>query len=124
MYSIQNIIWGVPFTSRAFSWMDENGYGEPEDLGFQTFYSGSSSTPPGYCGVCLGQIDEAADYVTIDLENNRLLYKGRRSQRARAVPLQPTDAQKQEAEEAIAKLPEKLRKLLPPIGLYVVFSTS
>lgn len=64
-------------------------------------------------------MDECTDYVKIELK--KLCYHGHD---AHDVPLEPTHAQVLEAEQKVAKLPEELKKLLPPIGLYLIYSTS
>lgn len=48
MYSIQNVIYGVPLTEEVNEWLDGR---EPEEFGFETLYSGGADFSPGFCGV-------------------------------------------------------------------------
>lgn len=76
-----------------------------DDAPWQRLYSGSGD-PPFWVGVQLGTIDES---------------------RCERLPLKcatPTDEQVAAARVEYEKLPEAARALLPPFGVYLVWSTS
>jgi hypothetical protein len=128
MYSIQNIVYGVPLTSKAADliklwesedderWTDE----EEGQCGFVTLYHGGASGLVGYCGVLLGELDECCAWLR--LEEHGIRYKGSGSDHL--VRTKPNNREIKTAERRVAALHPDLRKLCPKIGVYVVFSTS
>ena len=107
MYTIVNVIYGVPLTEEVWDFLNnsDNDY-DLEELGFTTEYSGSSSYPPGWCGVELDSFDES-DWL--DVANLKLT---------------PTDKQRAEALDKIEALDPQVRALCPEPKTYFIFSTS
>ena len=127
MYSIQTWIYGCPF-NEEFSdfisegkWINEDGCIISDELdlenveGANTLYHGCSSQICGYFGIKLGETDECID--AIQIKDGKVLAK-------KTFSLTPTEEQKKEAEDAINALPDEIKNMLPPIGVYLVFSTS
>ena len=130
MYSITDVIYGIPLTEELSLFFHEMDC-EPENVGFETLYTGSGDFPPGYLGVSLDGWDECSAY-----------------RKASDLKMQPTQQQKDEyqaklkamhtdAKELFAELkeensdlddPQKIYenfvKLLPEIDVYLIFSTS
>jgi len=121
MYSIGNVIYGVPITpelDRAMRIMiarDEDESPElldllPEDyegLGFETCYHGSAPQIVGWIGVQVGNFNVCQDIRVSDFAD---------------VPL--TDDEIKQTNDLISNLPEEIRNVLQPIDIYVVWSTS
>ena len=118
MYSIVNVIYGIPITDeiekRNQELLDADPNEEDESLGeelecygFETFYSGSHSGIVGYLGVELSDFDECHSYLKF-----------------KDLKFEPTPAQKAEAEKKIANLDNRFKDVLPEIGVYLIFSTS
>lgn len=126
MYSISNIIVGVPLTkelSRLVGTWESEGddrWQEWEDLGFETFYHGGAGQSMGFCGVKIGQFDECADYIKVN-PDGVLDYVGYRPHK---VNLVPTKEQIEEAQAKVNALSPELRELCPEFGVYIVQSTS
>ena len=107
MYSIVKIVYGSPLNQKAYDAMEKLGV-EPEDIGCETLYSGGADVTPGYCGVELGEFDEATDMAL----------------KVSSLNLKPSAAQIKEANDAIAALPSQVRKHLAKADVYFVFCTS
>jgi hypothetical protein len=112
MYSIGNIIFGIPLTEEI---MQALGDDEAEEMGFEVLYSGSADFMPGYMGVELGTIDECQDEDLDDPEHpmNR----------------KPTAQQIAEVQERVEAFVKKMRKIdkdvtIPDIRRWLVWSTS
>lgn len=109
MYSITNVIVGIPITEELSKFVDqweENDdprWAEWEDFGFKTFYSGE-------CGLFLR------------VEPDALFYHS--SKKARKIPLTPNQTQLDEAHKLVQAVDPELVKLCPPFGVYFVMSTS
>lgn len=58
-YAICQVIYGVPLSEKVSILLAD---GEPEDFGFESLYSGSAPTTPGYCGVVVFEFDECQNY--------------------------------------------------------------
>jgi hypothetical protein len=125
MYSISNVIVGVPITSQLAElvdgWEADNDprWREWEDLGFETFYHGGAPYTMGFCGVKIGEFDECQEYIRVHLNARRLICDG-----GLHVSLDPTDAQVAEAMDKVNALDPELGKLCPEFGTYIVQSTS
>ena len=104
MYLIGNIIYGVPLPQKVF---DKLGWEKCEEMGFELLYFGSTNVDPGFCGIHLGKFEEP--------EGDFPLSK---------ITFSPTDEQKTEAETMIDSLPDEVKKMLDPIDVYIVWSTS
>jgi len=120
MYVIANIIYGTYKTKavdrlinelKDIAW-DEGNFkevvgDEDEPFGYDEMYSGNSEITPGWLGVDLDQFDECAHGIDVSKLNTL-----------------PTDKQKKEAQDKFDALPQELKDIAPPIGIYIVFSTS
>ena len=99
MYSIQTLIYGVPLTGDISDliakWEDED---DPR------WVDGDD----GFCGFTSLYHGGGADY----------------KQQAKTINLEPTPQQKEKAEAMVAELDSALRALCPPIGVYMIFSSS
>ena len=127
MYSISNVIVGVPLTSaldkllREWEVNDDPRWREWEDLGFETFYHGGADQAMGFCGVHLGRFDECGEYILVN--GDKLNYVGFHGG-SRVIPLKPTVEQEAEAKAKVDALDPEIRKLCPEFGVYIVQSTS
>jgi len=107
MYTIGNIIYGIPITLQVAKAVEASGE-DWESLGFETLYVGyQTDFPPGYLGVRLGEFDECEG----DFPLSRIM-------------LSPSDEQKAEAEAKINMLSEEIKESMPSIDIYIVWSTS
>jgi len=107
MYTMGDIIYGVPLTSEVMEAMPDWQEDDEEELcGFYQIYSGRSKSPVGYCGVLLDSIDELA---VVNINSLKLV---------------PTQEQKEEAETKVEALLPEIKKVMLPIGTYIVWSTS
>lgn len=126
-YAIANIIYGIPLTEgirqRVLEWVegeatpasldiDEIDEHDPDTWGgeavWTTLYSGCARHAPAFCGVLLGHFNEAGEPISLD---------------SLRLP-QPTEAQKVEAQRHCDLMDPDLRTVAPPIGIYLVWSTS
>ena len=123
MYVIGDIIYGSPVGDRAERWLGEHGSDNWEDLGLSVRYTGNDYRPPAFVGVVLGQIDEATDAVRLDFEGSRIFY-GQTIDKAQPFSVKPTPEQVAEAQAQLDALPEGLREKMPPLAVYLVWSTS
>ncbi len=134
MYSIIKIIYGIPISAAASKLKDS--YEDPDDppspeeeavakwiedggspwgdatsngWGFKILYDGGGAPwEVGYCGVVLGEFTECQNSIHVTSEWT--------------AKLQPTEEQKKEAEDAIAKLHPFLKDVA--VGTYFIFHTS
>ena len=120
MYSIQTIIYGIPLTPEIHKLLESLKL-DAEGEGFTILYSGSSQYMPGYCGVELGQLDEAADYVRIETDKMVCISRDGGNDSFALWPIPTTLA---EANKMMAALREDIRKIAPPPGVYLIYSTS
>lgn len=81
-------------------WMDDESI-------FTYEYHGNASHAPIWVGVGLDTFDEAQDAMNI----NKLT-------------LTPTEEQLAVASERLERLPQAVRNMLPPVGVYFVFCSS
>jgi len=116
VYTIGNIIYGVPWTAALEALWNNVEHGnseglgkleEVESFGFEKLYSGSADYMPGYLGVELNEFDCCETWTTI----------------SEILP-EPTTAQMKEAKRKVDALPKKIRDLVPKIGIYIIWSTS
>lgn len=105
MYTIGNIIYGVPLTRKLASEIDRLLL-DPEEVGLTMLYRGSGDNT-GYCGVKLDRFDECSDVLKISDLN-----------------VKPTPEQKKEALEKIFNLPKELTEFLEMTDTYIVWSNS
>lgn len=127
MYSITNVIIGVPITQKLSNLVnqweedDDSRWREWKELGFETFYSGAGSGQVGYCGVQLGEFDECGDFLRV--EPDALFYHSSGKQ-PKKIRLTPNQKQLDTAHEKVQAVDPELLKLCPPFGVYLVMSTS
>lgn len=118
MYAIGNVVYGIPLTEELSVLIrDSEHYVDPEELGFEMLYSGSSDFMfmPGYLGVDLGTIDECQDEDLDDPDH--------------PVNRKPTAQQIAEVQERVEAFIKKMRKIdkdvtIPDIRRWIVWSTS
>lgn len=126
MYSITNIIVGIPITDKLSALIDQwernkdPKLAEWEDLGFTILYHGGLNQYIGYCGILIGEYDECGEYIRI--EDDTLHYKGVNA--ITEISLKPTPEQTEEAQKLVEHVNPELRKLCPPFGTYMIHSTS
>ncbi len=127
MYSITNVIVGVPITLELSELIDQwESDGDPrwkewEDLGFVEFYHGGAQGHMGFCGVQLGEFDECGVYVVVRAD--ALFYHTSKT-KSKKIPLTPNQNQLDEAHRLVQAVNPELLKLCPPFGVYFVQSTS
>lgn len=127
MYSISNVIVGVPITPKLCKLIDkweqegDERWKEWEDLGFETFYHGGGDRAFGYCGVHIGEFDECAEWIEVSWDGTLYVtsHAGEKT-----IPLYPTSEQLSEALKKVEALDPELRTLCPELGVYIVQSTS
>ena len=119
MYTIGNIIVGIPITDAIMNVVENsddeevqhcisNGFGNGMS---ETFYHGSSPYMPGFCGVKLGSFSCVMDLpIKLPMIGD--------------VRFVPTDTEEQQARDLIDELPDEIKKVMPPFGVYIVWSTS
>lgn len=120
MYSITNVIVGVPITSKMDRWVNDQGR-DWEELGFETFYHGGADQSMGFCGVQLGVFDECAEYIRVNPDGT-LHYVG--YGKPKVINLIPTKEQVEEAQQKVNALNPAILELCPEFGVYFVQSTS
>jgi hypothetical protein len=109
MYAIGHVIYGIPLTKeieKVCNKVLNVEAGEHDGGFFKTFYSGSGDTTPGFCGVELASFDESSNFLLSKITKT------------------PTKAEKAKAIAKIAALPKEIKRIMPPIGAWVVWSTS
>ncbi len=74
---------------------------------WETMYHGSASDVIAFAGVCVHEFDECENFPLADLAD-----------------IQPSPEQRAQARERYERIPEAVRVMLPPFGLYVVWSSS
>lgn len=119
MYSIANIIYGVPLTETAERYCGENEI-DYETLGFRTLYSGSADYTPAYLGIKITSIDECSGYQKLDMDKKTITDS--RSSFTATITAGPNETAR--INKAVSDLPQGLRELLPNPGIYIVWSTS
>jgi hypothetical protein len=75
------------------------------EVGWEAYYHGSADVKPMSFGVEIGEIDDT-DHFPVS-----------------SIPA-PTAEQRQEAIDKYNKLPAQVREKLPPLGVYIVWSSS
>lgn len=133
MFSIMNIIYGVPLTRDAIEKIDEWERNNSENwfesngltCGFEILYN--RSTYVGFCGVNLGSFNELENYINIDPSIPCIrIQKSFNSKKSneKVITLKPTQNQIDETTKLVENLHPLLRSLVPDIGLYIVISSS
>lgn len=120
MYSITNIIYGVPLTKKISAQIEAWEENEEEEkwfedergtCGFTILYHGGADQHIGYCGVELDEFDEASFYIKPSNLNT-----------------DPTQAQIEEAQKLYKQLQPELKQILEHEGvkldIYYIHSTS
>jgi len=117
MYAIGMVIYGVPLTEDVNAIISEFEESEIDDgswfednegtCGFTTLYSGCADGLVGYCGVRLTEDFGTYDYFKLS-----------------DITVQPTEEQKQEALEKMAKLHPKIKEVLLDVDIWVIWYTS
>ena len=128
MYSILNVIYGVPITEKISALItewegtDKSPWYEDKNgpCGFTSLYHGSTGGLVGYCGVLLGEFDECCEWLRLE-DGGIWVKENTRLRLARTVP---TEQEKRQANELFAKLHLDIVRLCPELGVYIVFSTS
>ena len=116
MYCMMKVVYGTFRNKKVNDAIDKmeddpnSSWYEDDDgiCGFIDLYSGASNVEPGFCGVELCEFDEATDCA---LDVNKLNFL-------------PTAMQMVTAEKKYDKLDVKIKKVAPPLGVYIVFYTS
>src|SRR5688572_13612524 len=114
-YAIAYVIYGVPLTDKIAKvieeWEDEGDeryYNDDDtECGFYRDLYRSDGFKPGYCGILLGEFDEACDFVDVA-----------------KLPPKPSKAQMAVAKAMVKGLDPHLLKMCEPVGLYYVWGSS
>ena len=101
--AIANVIYGIPLTEELHEQF--RSCKEDAEQYFETLYSASSDWTPGYCGVELDSIQEFRITALKDVTDV------------------PTAEQEEEAHRLCAQLPDRIREVALPIGVYIVWSS-
>ena len=108
-YAIANVIIGIPLTEEIHTALDEmegDDSRDPEDW-FEVLYTASGQFSPGYCGEKISEFTECDGDIPVgDLR------------------FVPTKKLRELAEKKCFKLPEAIKKVARPFGVYVVWSSS
>ena len=116
MYSIMTVIYGIPLSEEISKLIDDDtlpeddsglGSGDSTVCGFTELYHGSSDQHVGYCGVEISEFNECVDYIAAD-----------------TLVLTATDEQKAEGQALVDRLDQRILSIAPPIGVYIIPSTS
>ena len=134
MYSMADVIYGIPITRKMDRWlqehMDDPGVEteEFETFGFEIQYSGNADHQCGFLGVSLGGMDVINPVELLRDDENRItgmrVAKNALASNTVDFDLRPTVQQVQETIEKHNELPDGLKAVCPPIGVYIVWSTS
>ena len=117
MYSIGTVIYGVPIDKKLDKALEKLGYDDPEVLGFVVLYSGVAEHTVGYIGVALSEFN-VIDDMRIDVDALELVTGKDR------LSFDPTMNQISDAEALINALPDKVKKILRPPAVHLIWSTS
>lgn len=118
MYSIAEVIYGVPLVQKLYEWVDQNEMWDAEDEGFLTYYHGGSDTTPGAFGIQIGGFDETCGWHPHYAPNETALKLSEIKT--------PTDYQKTQFQKLYDAQPPEVQKMIDAIGVdtYIIFSTS
>ena len=108
-YAIANVIYGVPVTRKLITAMGREDNDDITSIGFESLYS-ASGDKAGYCGVKLGEFDETTELLKLS--------------KVEAMRAKLTAKKEATVAKQIAALPAWVKKALPPVDIYVVFSSS
>jgi hypothetical protein len=108
MYSIADVIYGIPITDKISELANKREEELDVDDGgwFHCLYHGGSYREVGYLGVTLASFDECSDF------------------KLETIIKEPTEEQAAEVLKAFNALPIEYREIAPDIAVWVVFSTS
>ena len=110
MYTIANVIYGIPITDEIYKLFNDeilNKYPDfDENQDFTILYSGGADRTVGYCGVELYEFDECDDFPLNEITGG------------------PTEEEKEEVHRMIDALPQEIKDVMPKIDVWVVWSTS
>jgi len=109
MYAIGHVIYGIPLTKEIEKVCEKTlgvEVGEEDGGFFTTHYSGHVAPDAGFCGVELATFDECSNFPLSKITKT------------------PTRAEKVKAVAKIAALPKEIKRIMPQIGAWVVWSTS
>lgn len=142
MYSIMNVIYGIPLTRKINALIDKwettdddrwsEGLNEKRDTcGFITLYHGSADRIIGFCGVSLGEFTECDEIIKIEDDTIKIsedsVPKSMRSGPRRPpsiVKLKPSEKEIAKTQKMISKLDPEIQKIAPSVGIYIITSTS
>jgi len=136
MYSIMNVIYGVPLTRKINALIneweetDDDRWADADDdmCGFETLYHGSADRIIGFCGVCLGEFTECDEIIKIGEDaieiSEDLPPSKKRGPKSSKIQLKPSKKEIAEAQSKIDELDPEIKKILPEVGLYIITSTS
>jgi len=102
MYTIGNIIYGIPLTEELERALDKCGIEEVECVDFNTYYSGHSDYTPGYLGVELKRFDECSGNILLS-----------------ELDVDLSGSQRKEVEKLVNALPERIEEYVdddPEVG--------
>ena len=134
MYSMADVIYGIPITRRMDRWLQEHMDDEDvqteefEELGFCVQYSGNADHQCGFLGELLAGMDVINPVEMLRDSKGRIIAL-RVSTNALATStkdfdLCPTSEQVEKTLADYNKLPEGLKEVAPKPGIYIVWSTS
>ncbi len=139
MYSIMNVIYGVPLTRKVnelinkWEETDDDRWADADDdmCGFETLYHGSADRIIGFCGVCLGEFTECDEIIKINEDAIEISEDSPPKNRkygpklqSSKIKLKPSKKEIAEAQSKIDALDPEIKKILPEVGLYIITSTS
>lgn len=106
MYGMFDVIYGVPLTENI--WTNEYVDQGDIDIHFEIVYNGNSTGyGTGYCGVKLDDFDDTSG--PLPLTN---------------LKLKPANNEMSKAQRLVNDLPDEIKKIASPIGVYIIFGTS
>ena len=123
MYACCDVIYGIPITKAMCQWFDTADHDLDEfcNLGFETPYSGSGECVVGYLGKQITGFDQG-DIIHLDVDKKKI--SGLETQVMCTDHLGVTQDEHTLIQNQIDEFPEGLKKVIPPIGIYFVWSTS
>tara|TARA_Y100000034_G_scaffold135487_1_gene207594 strand:- start:1735 stop:2112 length:378 start_codon:yes stop_codon:yes gene_type:complete len=125
MYSIGSIIYGSPMGDKARkAYPTDCGGDDWEEMGFVIDYHGGLEYPPAYIGEYLSGISDATDAIRLDCDKQEVDSSYNGVDKPVMESIKPTQEQMDKAKKAFDALPEDLKKCMPPLGTYIVWSTS